>query len=80
MAGTGWTLITLALVAIPVVLLVVFLRRPYDSRSVPRDGLAMKGKATTTRTWGVWPNKAFEDTLRDKAADQSESGEPVDPS
>ncbi len=65
-----------AVVAIPVVLLALYLRRPYESRSVPRDAMAVRGKAKLPRTLGVVPNKAFDDTIRDEAADQPESEKP----
>lgn len=66
----------LGIVAIPIVLLVVYLRRPYDSRSVPRDGMAARGKAETPRSLGVVPSQAFDEKIRDDAADQSESDRP----
>lgn len=66
-------LLVLLVLAVPVILLVSYLRRPYDSRSVPRDAMAVRGKAKLPRTLGVIPNKAFDEKIRDEAADQSES-------
>lgn len=69
-------LFVLLVLAVPLVLLIRYLRRPYDSRSVPRDAMAVRGKAKLPRTLGVVPNNAFDDTIRDEAADQSESDRP----
>ena len=69
-------LLALLVLAVPLVLLVFYLRRPYDSRSVPRDAMAVRGKAKLPRTLGVVPNKAFDDKIRDEAADQPESDTP----
>lgn len=65
-------LLLLAMVAVPVILLVIYMRRPFGSGGVPRDSLAMKGKSQAPRTLGIVPNEAFEDQLRDKAADLPE--------
>jgi len=62
-------LVVLAVVAVPVALLVIYLRRPYDSRGVPRDAMAVRGKAELPRTLGVVPNAALDDRIVDEAAD-----------
>lgn len=62
--------------AIPLIFLVLYLRRPYDSRSVPRDAMAVRGKAKLPRTLGVVPNQALDDKIRDEAADQPKSQKP----
>jgi len=68
-------LLLLGLIAVPVVLLVLYLRGPYDSGSVPRDQLSMAGKGKATRALGVLPNKAFEDQMRDEATDTPDKPE-----
>jgi|GEM_PF-2761739 len=69
----GWTgLAILVLVAAPVILVVRYLRKPYESRSVPRDSVSMKAKGETRRPLGVLPGEAFDDQIRDNAADQPE--------
>lgn len=65
-------LLLLGIVAVPVILLVIYMRRPFGSGGVPRDSLAMKGKSQVPRTLGIVPNEAFDDQLRDKAADLPE--------
>ena len=68
-----WTgLVILALVAVPVILVVRYLRKPYESGSVPRDSVALKGKGETVRPLGILPGDAFDDKIRDNAADQPE--------
>lgn len=68
-----WTgLVILALVAVPVILVVRYLRKPYESGSVPRDSVSMKAKGETRRPLGVLPGDAFDAKIRDNAADQPE--------
>jgi hypothetical protein len=69
-------LLLLALIGVPVGLLVLYLRKPYDAQSVPRDGMASRGKAKLPRTLGVVPNQALDDKIIDQAADQSDSEHP----
>ena len=66
-----WTLLVLAAVAVPVALLLLFLRRPYDRDSVPRDAMAVRAKANLRRPGVILPGDAFDD-VRDDAADQSD--------
>lgn len=61
---------------VPVVVIVLYLRKPHDPKSTPRDSLAMKGKAETERLLGVLPNETFDDLIRDDAADQSSEERP----
>ncbi len=59
----------LAIIAVPVVLVLLYLRRPVGRGSVPRDSMAMLGKSRSKRSLGVVPNDAFDDTIIDEASD-----------
>jgi hypothetical protein len=58
-------------IAIPVILVLLYLRRPYDRKSVPRDSLSMKGKAEFRRPCLELPSQASDELIRDEAADLS---------
>jgi hypothetical protein len=63
-------LLLLGVIAVPVLLLVLYLRKPVDPGGVPRDSIATKGKGEVKRPLGVLPSEAFDDLLRDQAADK----------
>jgi len=66
-------LVLLAVIAIPLGLFALYLRRP--TGGAPRDSIAMKGKSEMVRAFGVMPSDAFDDVIRDDAADLSAPAE-----
>jgi hypothetical protein len=68
-------LILLVVVAVPVALFLLFVRRPYDRMSTPRDAMASRAKSEAKRALGILPNKAFDDLMRDDSPDQPSSGD-----
>jgi hypothetical protein len=63
----------LLVVAIPVLLVLWYMRRPMGSGGVSRDIFAMKAKSGMRRTFGVEPGDSFDKLSRDDAADLPES-------
>ena len=74
--GAVWTLVVLSAVAVPVVLVWLFVRKPYDRGSVPRDAMSVRAKGKLQRPGAVLTSEAFDD-IRDDAADLSEPTEQV---
>jgi hypothetical protein len=66
-----WTIVLIVVIAIPVILVLFYLRRPYDRKSVPRDSLSVKGKAELRRPSLELPSQAIDELIRDEAADLS---------
>ena len=73
MFGVGgvWAIVFIVVIAIPVILVLFYLRRPYDRKSVPRDSLSMKGKAEFKRPFPELPSQAYDELVQDEAADLS---------